>query len=307
MATFRKRGGKWRVEVARMGIRRSETFDSKGEAVAWAARQEAAIMAGARGDIPHLTFSAVLERYARDVSPSKKGAKWEVHRLEAAGRDRIGSVPLRKLAAPHVADWRDRRLQAVSRASVRREWNLLSHACALAVREWHWLKTNPFREVKRPRDGMARTRVATQDEVDQLTGQASPALKWAIEVALETGMRASEIAGLKPSDVRGRVAVLKDTKNGTSREVPLSKRAGELLTGEWPRLTAGSISGLFARLCVSVGIQDLTFHDLRRTAITRLAAKLTPFELAKMVGHRDLKVTLAVYYKQDAEEVARKL
>ena len=72
-------------------------------------------------------------------------------------------------------------------------------------------------------------------------------------------------------------------------------------------LTAGSISGLFARLCVSVGIQDLTFHDLRRTAITRLAAKLTPFELAKMVGHRDLKVTLAVYYKQDAEEVARKL
>ena len=54
-------------------------------------------------------------------------------------------------------------------------------------------------------------------------------------------------------------------------------------------------------------IEGLTFHDLRHTAVVRLAKKLSPFELAKMVGHRDLKMTLNVYYQQDAEETAKKL
>ena len=46
---------------------------------------------------------------------------------------------------------------------------------------------------------------------------------------------------------------------------------------------------------------------LRRYAITKLARKLTPFELASMVGHKDLRMTLNVYYRSDPEEIAGKL
>jgi integrase len=50
----------------------------------------------------------------------------------------------------------------------------------------------------------------------------------------------------------------------------------------------------------------LTFHDTRHEAITRLAAKLNVLDLARMVGHRDIK-QLQVYYNAPAEEIAMRL
>ncbi|OGT57501.1 MAG: hypothetical protein A3E01_08155 [Gammaproteobacteria bacterium RIFCSPHIGHO2_12_FULL_63_22] len=305
MAAFYKLpSGLWRAQINRRGVRKSATFPSKGAATAWAGRVESEIMAGVRGEIPNLTFGDVLKRYAREVSAKKKGARWEAVRLEAVGRDRIAAVKLRQFGPSHVADWRERRLQDVSGASVRREWNLLSHVCTFAVREWSWLKVNPFKGLSRPPDSRPRDRTATEGELERLLALASPALRRVIRFAVETGMRASEIASNPP--VKGRVATLYDTKNGTSREVPLSAAALEAWREDFG-LTAGSISALFAGLCDEAGIKGLTFHDLKHTAATRLAKKLSPLELAKMIGHRDLKMLLNVYYKADMEEVAKKL
>lgn len=305
MASFRKLpSGLVQVQVFRKGIRRSASFPTKGAAVAWAGRQEAAIMAGERGEVPDLTVAALLERYEREVSAHKKGRRWEVVRLRLLGRDRISQVRLRQLDSPHVSDWQQRRLQAVSAASVRRERNLLNHAFEIARKEWRWLRSNPFDGVRRPKDSRPRNRVATDEEVKLLLGRAGPGMRRAITIALETAMRASEIPAAL---VKGRVAFLADTKNGQVREVPLSAKAVEAYA-DGPIPTGASISELFARLCdESPKIDGLTFHDLRRTAIVRLAKKLDPLELAKMVGHRDLRMTLNVYYKSDAEEVAKKL
>lgn len=305
MATFRRLpSGLWQVQIFRQGIRKSATFDQKGAAVAWAGRTEAEIMAGSRGEIPNLTFGALLERYDREVSARKKGARWESVRLKALGRDRMALVKLRAFGPAHVSDWRERRLQAVSGASVRREWNLLSHACTYAVREWGWLKSNPFKGLSRPAGNKPRARISTPDEIALLSEKASPQMRRVIAFAVETGMRAGEIAS-RP-EVRGRVAYLLDSKNGTAREVPLSAAALEAW-GDGITMKASSISALFAQLCAEVGIKGLTFHDLRRTAIVRLAHKLQPMDLAKMVGHKDLRVTLNTYYRSDPEKVADKL
>lgn len=304
MASFRRHGNGWQAEVFKRGVRRAQTFDSKGAARAWAHRLEAEIMAGVRGETPNLTFGALLERYGREVSARKKGARWEIVRLQALGRDRIALVKLRAFGPVHVSDWRERRLQAVSGASVRREWNLLSHVCTYAVREWGWLKANPFKGLSRPAGAKPRNRIASQDELDRLHAQASPQMRRIITFAVETGMRASEIAS-RPV-VRGRVAYLADSKNNTAREVPLSAAALEAW-GDGITMKASSISALFAQLCKDAKVKGLTFHDLRRTAIVRLADKLKPMELAKMVGHKDLRMTLNTYYRSDPEEVAKKL
>ena len=261
-------------------------------------------MAGVRGEIPNLPVADLLTRYAREVSAGKKGARWEIVRLKALGRDMVAQVRLRALDAPHVSDWQRRRLQAVSAASVRRERNLLNHVFEIARKEWRWLRKNPFEGIRRPKDGKARKRIATPAELERLTARASQKLARVIAFAVETGMRAGEIAAL--TRVEGRVAYVADSKNDEAREVPLSAAAIEAWQGGID-LTAGSISGLFARLCDEVGIEGLTFHDLRRTAIVRLARKIDPLELAKMVGHHDLKMTLNVYYQIDAEAVAAKL
>jgi integrase len=302
MAAIRPRGGKYRVEVRMQGVYDSETFTSKQAAKAWATRREAEIMGGQRGEIPHLTVAALLERYSREVSQAKKGRRWEVIRLKALGRDRLAQVWLKQLDAPHVADWQQRRLQAVKSASVRRERNLLNNVFEIARKEWKWISRNPFEGIRRPKDGKPRKRTATQAEIDKLTaanGTMSRVILW----ALETGMRAGEIA--QPPEVAGRVATLRDSKNGEEREVPLSDKALEVWDGGFG-MTAGSISTLFARRCDALGIHGLTFHDLRATAATRLSKRLNPLQLARMMGWKDLKQAMT-YYRETAADVAKLL
>jgi len=116
----------------------------------------------------------------------------------------------------------------------------------------------------------------------------------------------------KPSAPR-RVAKLDKTKNGDSREVPLSLKAVELLEqmrGVDPvrvfTVSAASRDALFRKAKKRAGIVGLTFHDSRALALTRLSKKLDVLELARMVGHRDVR-SLMIYYRESAEEIAKKL
>lgn len=260
-------------------------------------------MGGVRGEVPNLTVSALLKRYREEVSPAKKGARWEIVRLTALERDALAQVRLRQLDAPHVSDWQRRRLQAVSSASVRRERNLLNNVFELARKEWRWLNNNPFAGVRRPKDGRHRERIASEDEIKRLLAAASPTMGKVIIFAIETGMRAGEIGSL--IEVRGRVAYLADTKNGEPRQVPLSSKAVEAW-GDGIGLTAGSISALFPQLCKTVGIEGLTFHDLRHTACVQLAKKLSALELCKMMGWRDPRHAMT-YYNESASNIAARL
>ncbi len=168
MGTVRKRGKAYRAEVMRNGVRRSATFDTKAQAFAWIDDAERQIAAGAADGLRapvKATFGDLLAKYKKTVSVNKKGRRWEDVRIDLLSRDAIAGVGLRELDASHVASWRDRRLRQVSAASVLREWNLLSHACNVAVKEWLWLKENPFSGVKRPPQPKARDRLASDDEI----------------------------------------------------------------------------------------------------------------------------------------------
>lgn len=304
MAAYRRLpSGLWQAQIFRRGVRKSATFANKGAAVAWAGRIEAEVMAGIRGEIPNLTVQDLFDRYEREVSVGKKGARWESVRLGLFGRDALASVRLRQLDTPDVSAWQKRRLEAVSGASVRRERNLLNNVFNIAVNEWKWLRQNPFKGVRRPKDGKARTRIATAAEIKLLLKEASPPLRQVIRLALETGMRASEIAA--NPEIRGRVAYLIDSKSGDGRGVPLSPRAIRAWR-EPVTLTAGSISELFARLCDRCKVHGLTFHDLRATAATRLSKRLDALQLSKMFGWRDPKHAMT-YYRETPEDIAKLL
>lgn len=290
--------------MSRRGVRKSQSFDLKSAAIAWAGRIESEVMAGVRGEIPNVTVSELLDKYIQESTKGKKGERWETIRIEAFKRDKLAQVRLRVLDSPHVSDWQQRRLKHVSSASVRRERNILNHAFNLAIDEWKWLQRNPFKGVRRPKSSKPRERIATDAEISALHAAASENLSRAISAALETGMRASEIAS--SPKVVGRVAFLVDSKNGQGRAVPLSDAGVDALQCPIP-LTAGSISATFAGLTKTCGIKGLTFHDLRHTAATRLAKKLDVWELCKMFGWKDPKMCLNTYYKHDPEETAKKL
>lgn len=53
-------------------------------------------------------------------------------------------------------------------------------------------------------------------------------------------------------------------------------------------------------------ITDVTFHDTRHLAITRLSKVFNPLELARVVGHSNVN-QLMTYYNESAAELAKKL
>lgn len=326
MASIKPHNGKWRAFVFKAGIRKSKVFDVKAKAVAWATHEEAEILSGKHGDVPDKTFGQLLSKYANEVSVTKRGERWERLRIALTCRDEIARVHLRELDARHVAAWRDRRLTQVSAASVRREWNLLSNACTIAVKEWKWLKENPMREVRRPPPTDARDRIATDEEIerilfclgytkDEAPTTASARVGASVLFAIETGMRAGEITGLRWDRVfldKAYCNIIGGKTASAKRDVPLSAEAMRIIQ-QMPadsdilfNISTTQIDALFRKARAKALVEGLTFHDLRHTAITRLAKKLDVLALARMVGHRDLKM-LMVYYNETAENLAKRL
>ncbi|MEM9522935.1 MAG: site-specific integrase [Pseudomonadota bacterium] len=321
MATFRKLpSGKWQAQIARQGVRKSASFATRREAQDWAVRQE---YLATSADPPRstLTLKDVFDRYAREASPKKRGARWEIIRLEKLKREAIGGLRLSALGPAEFADWRDRRLREVAPASVNREMVLMSAVLTTARKEWGLIATNPLSDVRKPASPPARDRRVSGEEIERLIAaagtdlaQATARAVHAFRFAIETAMRAGEIVGLtwEAIDRDTRVATLPRTKNGTARRVPLSIAALSLLDvlpdtgGSVFGLTSQQLDALFRKARDKARIEGLRFHDSRHEAITRLAAKLDVLSLARMVGHRDIRM-LQVYYNETAEELARRL
>lgn len=333
MATIKKmlskrRGLRWKAEVCKLGVRVCQTFGTQTEAKAWASEKEREIQEAAGrivgpGD---KTFGDLMDKYAEEVSPRKKGARWEVIRLALVRRDPLALVRLADLKAPHVTAWRDRRGAQVSEASVLREWQLLSAVCNTAVKDWHWLDANPFSGPRRPSPSKPRSRRVTEEEIqaislalgyapDQPPQTATARVGAAFAFALATAMRCGEICALRWPDIQGRATTLHDTKNGDRRVVPLSTSAMSILAqiSREPeddrvfRLTPAQVDALFRKGKARALVKGLHFHDSRREALTRMAEKVSVLELARISGHKDLRILSSVYYSPDPEDLARKL
>jgi integrase len=276
---------------------------------------------------PGKTLGDLLRRYAEVVVEGKRGGRWESFRLLAVARDKIGDVSLEKLSSQHLSDWRDRRLKEVSAASVDREITIISAAFTKAIKEWCWLKENPMRNVQRPQTPPARTRRISDDELEKLLfvlgydRESKPEMVQArigaaLLFTIETAMRAGEICGLTWArvDTGKRLAHLDKTKNGHPRDVPLSREALRII--EQLRgvddvlvfaLSTAQLDALFRKARDRAMIEGLHFHDSRREALTRLAAKVDVMTLAKISGHRDLRILSNTYYAPDMSAVADKL
>jgi integrase len=335
LASIAKVAAGWRVQIAIQGVRESRTLSTKAEAAAWAAQRETEIRTEKSTGVQRgRTVDDAFRRYEKEVSVHKPGHAKERIRLAAVGRMKVDGTELSdwKLAdvtSEVLGKWRDQRLTVdkVLGSSVNRDLNLLSHVFSSAVKEWKWLAKSPTTDVRRPADPPPRDRLYSQDEIDRLCSalgidaeQSSPVetktqcVGIAFLFAIETAMRAGEICGIMPEHVNGRVVTLPKTKNGTKRDVPLSSRAAALLKllpeppegGTVFGITSASLDALFRKARVRSGITNGTFHDTRHLAITRLAKKLNVLELARMVGHRDLKM-LQVYYNEAAADIATRL
>lgn len=318
VATISRDGNRWRAQIRRRGLTPiSASFETKARAQAWATQQEAEILAGKRGEYPNKTLADALDKYLAEESTKKAGLRWEKIRIEAFKRATMAQKRVSALTEADVAAWRNERLKAVSGATVRREMGLLGAILDACRREWKWCATNPVQDVRKPpgspprRAGVPTT--ATTALSPMLCGPSGKQVLRAFLLAIETAMRKGEILSLRWDQISGSVAFLPRTKNGDARSVALSQAALAILEqqrGLDPEMVftvdSASADALFRKAVKKAGIADLHFHDSRSEAITRLSKKLDVLELARQVGHRDLK-SLMHYYHASAEDMAKKL
>jgi integrase len=325
MANIRRRKSTWQAQVRRQGYTPlSRTFRLRADAELWARQVEAEFD---RGGLPvdnralrSHTLADLLKRYAAEVVPRKRSADREVYLLRVILRHPIARVSLHRLTASEIAKYRDQRLSSVKADTVRRELAIVRHCLEVARNEWGFvLPTNPMQQVKLPRPGNPRERRVNPGELEKLLAACRASrcdwLPAIIQLAVETGMRRSELLAMRWDDVNleARTVFLRNTKNGFPRTVPLSIQALNVIRGT-PRcgttlfeISPNALRLAWERLKRRAGVSGLRFHDLRHEAISRFFEKgLNVPEVAMISGHRDLRV-LFRYTHPKPEAVAAKL
>lgn len=325
----------WQAKVRRRGFpTQSKTFLNRADAETWAAMVESEIGRGlfrSRAEAERTTLLEALDRYEREITPMKRSAAAEHYKLDLLRRSKLAQFSLANLRGVDVAAWRDARLKVAGPSTVTRELSLLSHVFNIARKEWGMDGLlNPIQSVRKPSlAGTGRGRRLQPGEEAELLSRAREyggTLPQVISFALETAMRRGEIATLRWEnvDLKRRVAHLPETKNGESRDVPLSPSAIQTLQA-LPRridgwvfgMQATSITQAFARICgtaasskQSVGrksqhaIEDLRFHDLRHEATSRLFERgFNTMQVAAITGHKTLQM-LKRYTHLRAEDLA---
>jgi integrase len=176
-----------------------------------------------------------------------------------------------------------------------------------------------------PEPSRIRDRVLTDDEIRTLwlalptaLGR-SPACQQIIKLCLLTGQRLGEVVGMcrDELDLKRGIWSLPGsrTKNGHAHSVPLSRAALEIIAiGGGPRLfptIGGSRAVANTIKCAQArfGIPHWTAHDLRRTALTKMAELgVAPIVLGHVANHRTTTkagMTLSVYVHHAYEREKR--
>lgn len=348
MASIRKRDGKWQARVKRDGFEPlAKTFINKMDAEKWARGVEVEMERGTFKD-PRSANRAdtgclhdLIERYLREVTPTKRNARSERYTLLRWQTERVATVAPLDLKPALLAQWRDDQLDlGVAPGTVRNSLAALSAVIRHATLEWGFENLqNPVMRIKRPAPAKGRTRRLQPGELEAIKeATESPWLCPILDLAIETAMRQGEIVSLKWEhiDLEACTAHLPDTKNGDARTVPLSTTAVALLRGlqsgvvrqirgavfpitshavsvAFRRAVARARAG-YVRQCMDRGVEpspqhlvELRFHDLRHEAASRLFERgLDSMEVASITGHRTLQM-LKRYTHMKARDLAKKI
>jgi integrase len=326
MASVQKTASGYRAQVAVKGVRDSKTFRTKREADAWAAARETELRDTAAKPIgQQFTLAKILARYRDEVSPGKRGEKWETLRINAWLRDEYLplAVTMADLGPDHFVGWRNHRMKIVTPGTVLREIGLLTSIMSQCRKEWRLIDDNPISDLRRPAPPDHRDVIITWRQVRGMVTAmgyvpgkpirtVSQAVAVCFLVALRTGMRAGELCGLTWDRVKADHVILLQTKT-MPRKVPLSKRARRLINlmkGWDSKLVFGiqsnSLDALFRKYRTRAGLTGFTFHDSRHTAATMLARKIEVLDLCKMFGWSNPKMAM-IYYNPTASDIAARL
>lgn len=320
MASIKPHKDGYRAQVYVAGTRDSQTFRTLREANAWAGARETELRANSK-KLPKdkHTLRVLLEKYRDDVSPTKRGERWEVVRINKFIKSTLPiDKPLSECTSEVLGAWRDK--QTISAGSIIREFGLLSAIFEYARRELKWIEANPVQDVRKPKSPDHRDITITRKQIKLMLRSfgysplkpitsVTQSVAVCFLLALRSGMRAGELCNLTWDKVHDNYCVLPKTKT-VPRNVPLSKKAMKLI-GKMQgfdkksvfSITSETRDALFRRARDNAGLDGFTFHDARHTAATWISRKVDVLTLCKIFGWSDTSQALT-YYNPKAKDLS---
>lgn len=330
-----KRGDSWRIQVRYKDLRDSGTFNTPLECTNWAATRLLELKAQYADDTKSnkkepYPFKSLFTKYYQEVGRHKRGYTYIKQQLGTLDKyfGEMAQASIHDITPQMVTKWRNNRLKKVTPGTVQRQMCLYCSVFNFAKNELFLIAENPFAKVAKPIKPKPRNRLIAGHEIETILAAfnyqrgmrpTTPAhyVAWTFLFAIETAMRRGEIVGITCNNIHKDYIHLPITKNGDSRDVPLSNAARALLDlvphDDRVKLiphTDNSFRLCWQRTLKKTGLSgDIHFHDTRHEAITRFVnqQKLPVEILAKVTGHRDIRTLINTYYNPKASDIAKML
>ncbi len=252
--------------------------------------------------------------YAEQAKRSARDDRGRMRRLLGAFRGR----QVESISRQEVEDLKRLLACELSPATVNRHLALLKTTFNRAVRGGK-ATGNPTLGVKLLKENNIRVRCLSTEEERKLLGVLPAYLQPLVVVAAHTGMRRSELLGLRWEDIDfyTKTIHVRQGKSGEGRRVPMNQVVEEALRAlRQQRIREGHEKGdgrellspyVFCTLgggylsnlsrdwypaLRRAGIQDLRFHDLRHTFASRLVmAGVDLYTVKELLGHKTTQMT----------------
>jgi integrase len=311
MATITPREGGWRAQVRRKGHKPvSKQFRTKAMAERWARGIEDAMAAGQYAPASGLTLAAAIDRFQTETEKAKPIAKTKAGNLRALRNGSMGPVELEALTPGHVIAHANERTCGPQTMAM--ELLFLGEVLEYARHAWGVKMGDPLREArpvlkrgKRLAKSRERDRRLEGDEYARLHAymKANKRMPMAdlFAFAVASAMRLGEVVALRWADLdeaKSLVLVRQRKHPVTKRDewVPLLPPARALVDAQprkdariWP-YHKDSVGRAFRDACEALGIEGLTWHDLRHEGISRLFEQGYRIEQVALIsGHKDWK------------------
>ena len=314
MAYIRRRKGSWQCVVRVHGYPpMTKTFKQKVDAQRWSRDLENKLFRQsnniAKKKFPKMRD--VLIRYRDEVVIHKRSKDMETKLIKYLLAEGFVNYAINHVEPKLIAQYRDRALRSLKSSSVNRRLAIISHCFTIAKKEWGYDLVNPVLSIRRPKNPEPRDRRFSKAEINKILtcNRTSPHMKFIIELALELGMRRSEIANIKAENIKGNTLAITRAKI-KPRIIPLTPKSIELMKNNLPiKMSSNAIHLSWKRIVKRHGIEDARFHDLRHEALSRMfeVKSLNLPEVQLFSGHLEHRTLMRVYANLRPKDLANKL
>ena len=292
----------------------SKSFTKHEDAKRWGNETELKIRREDAGivKIKFPSFRDISLRYLNEVSIHKKCFRLERAIITPLGNEAWSEYPINKITPLVIGKFRDKQREIIKNNSLNRKLDVISTIYTTCKKEWGFPVDNPVLSIRRPKNPEPRDRRFTDAELNLLLrgNRTTEKLRTIIEIALETGMRQSEILHVHPEHIRGQTLFIPIAKT-KPRTIPLTKKALSILKhATLPfNMDRYQLGKQFRRLTKHYGIKDAHFHDLRHQSLTDFMKDkgLDLAETMLVAGHQDPRMLLRIYNNLKVQDVAKKL